>query len=94
MGQPILIKRRDVRGDVLLIDTDRSVTGQDGTAFARDEGVTTIPGRLAEAIFAVDPEIDHVFILQNTVTVRRRGGWEEAVATAVESAVSSFFLHY
>jgi len=94
MGQPILIKRRDIRGEVLLIDTDRSVTGQDGKAFGRNEGASTIPGRLAEAIFSVDGEIDHVYLLQNTVTVRRRGGWDEAATAEVETAVSSFFLYY
>lgn len=94
MGQNVEIIDTVQMGDVLIVDTDRSFTGQDGhaiTAGAVGEGV---PGVLAERLFALDLGIDHVFVLQNTVTVRRPGGWDEDSAGRVSDVTHTFLRYY
>jgi hypothetical protein len=81
-------------GDLLLIDTDRSFAGQDGVAVTRDSPSAAVPGRLSDRLFGLDAAIDHVFVLQNTITVRRRGGWDDASKDQVVSAVEGFPLFY
>lgn len=94
MGQTVTINKSLVFGDTLILDTDRSLTGQDGHAIARGEEGEAIPGRLAARLFATDPAIDHVYVLQNTVTIRRRGGWDEAAVAAVAQLVEGFLRYY
>lgn len=94
MGQNVEIKESVTLGDVLLIDTDRSFTGQDGHTITPDSGRHGVPGMLAQRLFALDLGIDHVYILQNTVTVRRPGGWDEDSAGAVTDATVSFLRFY
>jgi hypothetical protein len=96
MGQPIDITRTVV-GDVLLLDGDRSITGQDGTAYASAEaavGDERFPGRLAGALFDADAAIDHIFVASNQVVMRRRGGWDDDAAAAAAEIVSGFFVFY
>lgn len=81
-------------GDVLVIDTDRSFTGQDGHIITLDSGHHGVPGRLAERLFALDMGIDYVFVLQNTVTVRRQGGWDEDSAGMVTDVAGTFLRFY
>lgn len=81
-------------GDVLVVDTDRSFTGQDGHVITPGEPAQGVPGRLAGRLFALDPGIDHVHVLQNTITVRRRGGWDEQSARAVVEVAGTFLRHY
>jgi hypothetical protein len=94
MGQAVVVNKAVEMGDMLLIDTDRSFTGQDGVAVTRDRPGEAVPGKLSERLFDLDAGIDHVFMLQNTVTVRRRGGWDEASKGRVVSAVEGFLLFY
>lgn len=94
MGQNVEIKESVTLGDVLVIDTDRSFTGQDGHIITPDSGRSGVPGMLAERLFALDLGIDHVYVLQNTVTVRRSGGWDEDTAGAVTDATVSFLRFY
>lgn len=94
MGQAVVINRSVEMGDLLIIDSDRSLTGQDGVALTPGARGEAVPGRLAERIFDLDPEIDHLFVLQNTITMRRRGGWDEATKSAVLSLVEGFLLFY
>jgi hypothetical protein len=94
MGQTVVINNAVEMGDLLLIDTDRSFTGQDGVALTRDDQGEAVPGVLAKALFELDANIDHIHVLQNTVTVRRAGGWDEAAKTAVLSVVENFLLFY
>jgi hypothetical protein len=94
MGQVVVVNNAVEMGELLLIDTDRSFTGQDGRAVTRDDPGEAVPGRLSERLFDIDPSIDHVFVLQNTVTVRRRGGWDESTKSQVVSAVEGFLLYY
>jgi len=94
MGQTVVINNAVEMGDLLLIDTDRSFTGQDGVTLTRDHHGGAVPGVLAKALFERDSDIDHIHVLQNTVTVRRAGGWDEAGKTAVLSVVENFLLFY
>jgi hypothetical protein len=94
MGQTVVIKESTEMGDLLLVDTDRSFTGQDGVALGPDSPRVAVPGLLAERLFGLGLGIDHVYILQNQVTMRRPGGWDEGSRTAALSAVESFLLHY
>lgn len=81
-------------GDVLVIDTDRSFTGQDGHMITPDSELYGVPGKLAERLFAFDPNIDYMFVLQNIVTVRRSGGWDEETAAEVADITHSFLRFY
>jgi hypothetical protein len=49
---------------------------------------------LADRLFGLDVGIDHVFVLQNTVTVRRTGGWDEDSAGKVADVTHSFLRYY
>lgn len=94
MGQNVEIKKTTSFGDVLVIDTDRSFTGQDGHTITPESERHGVPGRLADRLFALDLSIDHVYVLQNTVTVRRAGGWDEDNAGVVSDVTGSFLRHY
>lgn len=94
MGQNVEIRNKVVMGDVLMIDTDRSFTGQDGQAIGQDLEGEGVPRLLAERLFGLGLGIDHVYILQNTVTVRRPGGWAAETADAVADTTHSFLRYY
>lgn len=94
MGQNVEINRSVVMDDVLLVDTDRSFTGQDGHTITPGSDGRGVPGLLARRLFGLDVGIDHIYVLQNTVTVRRPGGWDEATAEAVVDVVHSFLRFY
>jgi hypothetical protein len=97
MGQPISVSARTI-DDVVVFDTDRSITGQDGAAFASAEEAGARPGwfpaELAARLFAADGAVDHVFVASNQVVVRRRGGWSDDDRDGAAAIVSGFFLHY
>lgn len=94
MGQTVIVN--DVRqlDDVLLLDTDRSFTGQDGTTMSPANRGRGVPGALAGELFDLGLGIDHMYVLQNTVTVRRPGGWDDESRAAVTSVVERFLLFY
>jgi hypothetical protein len=94
MGQNVEIKDTVTMGDVLMIDTDRSFTGQDGHTITPGSVLHGVPGRLAERLFTLDLGIDHVYVLQNTVTIRRDGGWDEGSARLVTDVTGSFLRYY
>lgn len=80
-----------------MIDTDRSLAGQDGEAFKGAEAAgrgTTFPARLAARLFASDSLIDHVFVMSNTVLVRRPKGWPAEAVDSASRTVSAFFRFY
>ena len=78
------------RKKVLCFHPDR-YPGITDEAFLKKLGV---PGLLAERLFALGLDIDHVFVLQNTVTVRRPGGWDEDMAGSVSEVARSFLRFY
>jgi hypothetical protein len=94
MGQSVVVNNVVEMGDLLLIDTDRSFTGQDGVALTPDQAGEAVPGRLAGGLFDLGLGIDHVFVLQNTITVRHPGGWDESGKAAVQNVVEGFLRFY
>ena len=94
MGQNVEINNKVVAGDVLVIDTDRSFTGQDGHSMSPGQEMSGVPGSLAEKLFDLEMGIDHIHVLQNTVTVRRPGGWDEDSAGKVVDVTNSFLRYY
>lgn len=81
-------------GESLLIDTDRSFTGQDGQEITPENPGTAVPGRLAEELFGLDLGVDYVFVLQNTVSVRRPQGWDQSSADQIKAATRAFLRYY
>lgn len=94
MGQTVQIKDVVTVGEVLILDTDRSFTGQDGEAAAPGSSVGGVPGILAAELFGLGLGIDHVFVQQNQVTVRRPGGWDESSTDKVSDTTASFLRFY
>lgn len=81
-------------GDVMVMDTDRSFTGQDGQSIGEELEGHGVPLLLARRLFDLGLGIDHVFVLQNAVTVRRPGGWDEESSRAVTDTTHSFLRFY
>ena len=96
MGQKIELRNATVLGDVLVIDTDRSITGQDGTSYDSVEAASdgSFPADLATALFTGDDTVDHVFVASNQVVVKRAGGWDDGAVAGASKAVSEFFVFY
>lgn len=96
MGQPIEVLGTTIMGDVTLIHTDRTITGQDGTVYSsRDDTDDEFPGRLAAEIFDGVDGVTHVFIASNQVVVGRDGGWGDAdQVERVTGIVTDFFVFY
>jgi hypothetical protein len=95
VGQTIEVAA-EVLGEIALFSTDRSITGQDGAGYTRDEDVVrpTFPAQLAARLFAADPQIDHVYVASNQVVVRRPGAWTEDTAAAAATVIAEFFRYY
>ncbi len=96
MGQRIEV-RPTVVGDAAVFDTDRSITGQDGTSYTSAEDAAAdrrFPGRLASELFGTDEHIASVWIASNTVVVTRTDGWPEPILEAATETISSFFIYY
>ena len=94
MGQSVEIRGSSTIGEALIVDTDRSLTGQDGRAPAPDAEGADAPGLLAKRLYGLGLGIDRVFVLQNVVTVSRQGGWDEGAAGRVADATKTFLNFY
>ena len=97
MGQRIEVIKATVMDEIVMIDTDRSITGQDGVAYpsrAEAEADTTFPGQLATRLFTADASTGSVFIGYNGVVISRNGGWDDASLQDAFQLVQDFFLHY
>lgn len=96
MGQVISVAKETVVGDVVVFDTDRSITGQDGTGFASPESATgdDFAARLAARLFAEVKGVDHVFIASSQVVARNSAGWKPAAVKKAAEVVSNFFVFY
>jgi hypothetical protein len=94
MGQTVAIRDNVIMGDVLLVSTDRSLTGQDGHSITADSGGEAVPGLLAAELFDLGLDIDHVYVQQNTITVRRPAGWDEGTVANALDVITSFLRHY
>ena len=96
MGQTIQVEATQV-GDVAIFDTDRSITGQDGTGYASAEeaaGDRRFPGRLALRLFEADDRVDNVWVASNQVVIRRTEPWNEETAEIASDVIRHFFRHY
>jgi hypothetical protein len=96
MGQPIEVTPTVV-DEVLILDADRSVSGQDGAGYsstAEAESNESFPAKLAVALFASDDAINHVFAGSNGIVIRRSGGWDSATQADAVSVVQNFFVFY
>jgi hypothetical protein len=97
MGQQIEIVGSTVVGDVLVVDTDRSVSGQDGASYESLEeaqAADIFPARLARRIFEAVDGVTHVFSASNTVVIGRDGGWDDETVRRIEDVVTRFFVFY
>lgn len=97
MGQTIEIDEAIELGDVLLISTDRSLTGQDGESYV--PGIITddkpnVSAQLAQRLFDSDSKVDHVYVMSNAISIRRPGGWDEGALEVSRQTVSNFFRFY
>jgi ferredoxin--NADP+ reductase len=94
MGQRILVDAAPI-GQVALFTLDRSLTGQDGHGFTpatTDHAGPT--GELADRLFTSDEEIDHVYVLSNSVSVHRKENWDDDALEAASEVISGLFIHY
>jgi hypothetical protein len=97
MGQTIQIWDTDVVGDVLLVSTDRSFTGQDGETYRPGDQIASdaiFPAQLAARLFESDPSVDHVYVMSNVLSIRRKGAWDDSSVDAARETVASFFRFY
>jgi hypothetical protein len=97
MGQTIQIWDANVVADVLLVSTDRSLTGQDGEAYTPGQPIgpgAIFPAQLAARLFESDPSIDHVYVMSNVLSIRRSEAWDESSIASARDVVASFFLFY
>jgi hypothetical protein len=107
LGQLIEIDQVVQLGDVLLISTDRSLSGQDGETYrpiidvGSDDVASsevgdnpTFPAKLSVRLFESDPKIEHVYVMSNTVSIGRTGGWDETAIEGARQVVSTFFRFY
>lgn len=95
MGQ--LIEVEAVRlGAVAIFDTDRSLGGQDGATFNRDDvdDSTAFPGQVAKSIFGADDAVTSVYVYSNTLSVHRDEDWSDASIAVVSSAIKNFLIFY
>ena len=94
MGQRIEVSAVPM-GSVALFSTDRSITGQDGVGFTpgsiQGDGP---PAELARRLFTADSSIDHVYVLSNTVSVRRQEDWDDDSLDDATGVISGLFIHY
>ena len=96
MGQRIEVTAT-VIDDVLVLDTDRTLTGQDGAAYQSSDAASadrTFPGLLAARVFEADDAVAAMFVASNAVVVRREGGWNDGCVAATTGILSDFFLFY
>lgn len=96
MGQSVTVESRKL-DSFCVFSTDRSISGQDGSAFesaAAAEDDESFPAVLAKRLFAADEGIDHVYVASNDVVVRRSPGWEADRVAAASEVIENLFRHY
>ncbi len=81
-------------GDIAFFDADRSLTGQDGYSFTGHTESDAPPATLANRLFAADPDIAHVHVLSNTVSVQRSGGWTDDRLKSAATILQHLFVFY
>jgi ferredoxin--NADP+ reductase len=93
MGQKISVSAIPI-GNIALFDLDRSLTGQDGMTFTSPPEGNMPPSILARRLWDTDGELESVYVLSNSVTVRRGSDWTtDAVETASE-VIANLFVYW
>ena len=96
MGQRIEVTPTAL-GMSAIFDTDRSITGQDGTSYTSpDEAAADerFPGQLAAELFAADDTTQSVWVASNTVVIARAEPWDEEALDEASSIIGQFFIYY
>jgi len=96
MGQAIQVEAKPI-GNTVLFETDRGLTGQDGTSYESADSAASddrFPGRLAQRLFAADQQLDSVWVASNTVVIERRAGWDDDTTASMAAVISDFFRFY
>jgi ferredoxin--NADP+ reductase len=93
MGQRIAVSATRI-GDVALFDLDRSLTGQDGRTFFKPPPGSTPPETLARRLWESDDGLQSVYVLSNTVSVRREADWREDDVDAAADIIANLFIHW
>lgn len=96
MGQRIVVEEPVVVGDVVIFETDRSVTGMAGAGFESEEAAQDASGlaaELASRLYAADEDLAQVYVYSNSIVARRDGGWDDGLDAAAR-VVEEFFLYY
>lgn len=108
MGQTIEVRGISTVGEVLLVDLDRSLTGQDGMVFEPDQmqehfGVEGAApeerriadlARLATEVFSLDAGINRVHFMSNLVSLSRPDGWPEPARRQLEDRLAGILNFY
>ncbi len=81
-------------GEVALFSTDRSITGQDGLEFGIRPEADGPPSELAQRLFDEVENVNHVYVLSNTVSVRRSTPWDEKALEEASEVIAGLFVHY
>lgn len=81
-------------GHFAIFSLDRSLTGQDARIFPSpsprsDDAVE----RMARRLLA-DPEVSHVHVLSNVVTVARNNEWDIGEINEARDTIATMFVHY
>jgi ferredoxin/flavodoxin---NADP+ reductase len=93
MGQRITVSSIPI-GNVAVFDLDRSLTGQDGMSFFEAPLGRTPPEVLARRLWEADGLLQSVYVLSNTVSVRRDSDWVEDDVEAAAEIIAGLFIHW
>lgn len=93
MGQRIEVSATPI-GNVAVFDLNRSLTGQDGVAFDNPPSGETPPATLARRLWESDDEINNVYVLSNTVSVRRDTDWAPDDLETASRVISNLFVYW
>lgn len=93
MGQRIAVSATPV-GNVAIFDLDRSLTGQDGVNFDSPPDGSTPPDVLARRLWETDGSVDNVYVLSNTVSVRRQSDWKAEDIDSAVKIISNLFIYW
>ncbi len=94
MGQLIDVTATNL-GNVAVFDLDRSLTGQDGKSFGQIPLVVDdAASQLAARLFESDDRLETVYVLSNTVTIARSGGWQAETIDSASDVIVHLFVFY
>lgn len=93
MGQTIQVSAIPV-GNIAIFDLDRSLTGQDGVSFSQPPEGPTPPEILARRLWDADGSVNNVYVLSNSVSVRKESDWATDDLDAASGIISNLFIFW